>query len=69
MNFQETANAPQVGHFYTPLPYFKGEVLKYGGIATEANKVWVVEKNPGTIIVPEYIADRINAKDHTEFKG
>ena len=63
------ANSKVVGHFYTPIKYFDGEVLKYGGIADEENKEWVIEKHPGTIILPERIADRIWAADHREYNG
>lgn len=56
------ANAPQIGHFYTPIEGSKA--LKYQGIATTSNKQWFVEENPGTIILPSYIADRITASNY-----
>lgn len=63
------ANSKHVGHFYAPIAYFNGTVLKYHGIATEENQNWVVEKTPGTIILPEFNGDRINAADHSEYRG
>jgi hypothetical protein len=29
---------PQIGHYYQPIPYYGGKVLKYQGIATEGNR-------------------------------
>ena len=63
----KAANAPHIGHFYTPIKAFDGRVLKYQGIASESNKEWFIEQNPGTIILPERIADRIWANDHTDY--
>jgi hypothetical protein len=57
----------KVGHFYTPIAMFDGKVLKYQGLATEGNKTWFVEQNPGTIILDKNMGDRINANDHSLF--
>lgn len=56
----------EVGHFYSPIDFYNGAVLKYKGIATEGNKVWFVEETPGTIILAEYKGDRIKTADHSE---
>lgn len=58
----------QVGHYYTPIEYYKGEVLKYAGIATKGNS-WVLEERPGTIVLSEYKGDRIKKADHSLHKG
>ena len=58
-----------MAYFYKPLEFFNGRVLKCQGIATDDNRGWFVEQNPGTIILVGYRGDRIRASDHTEFKG
>lgn len=61
------ANSKHIGHFYAPITFYGGKVLKYMGIASEENKEWFVNANPGTIILPERVADRINANDYSPF--
>lgn len=56
-------------HFYSPIPYYNGEVLKYQGICTPENEAWFVEDHPGTVIKDEYLGDRIKASDHSPFYG
>jgi len=51
-----------IGHFYQPLPAYP-HVLKYQGIATEQNVAWVMQQ-PGMILLPEYMGDKITADGH-----
>lgn len=53
-------------YFYSPIAYYNGDVLKCKGIATEENKGWFVEQNPGTVILKGYRGDRILAINHAE---
>lgn len=55
----------RIGHFYRPIAYYGGKVLKYEGIATEGNK----EHNADAVILPEYLGDRITADTHEVFAG
>lgn len=55
-------------YFYSPISYYDGKVLKCQGIATEGNKHWFLEQNPGTIILEGYRGDRIRASDLSEVK-
>jgi hypothetical protein len=61
-----TEAAKHIGHYYRPIPFYAGKVLKYGGIATPGN-AWVLDEKPGTIILDRYIADRITADTHEDF--
>jgi hypothetical protein len=49
-----------IGHFYEPIPLYAGQVLKYQGIATARNVEWMMAK-PGMRLLPDFIADRIDA--------
>ena len=55
-----------LGHFYEPLPYYGGRVLKYQGQATPANHDWMMARD-GMVCLPERIADRITADTHVPF--
>lgn len=63
-------------YFYSPIPAYKGKVLKCQGICLEqdvdkmkANKEHLVDKceMPGYVIVDGYKGDRIRAEDHSMF--
>lgn len=56
-------------YFYTPIPFYNGEVLKCQGMATEANKGWFMEANKTAVVLNKYMGDRINASDYSEFTG
>lgn len=49
-----------IGHYYSPIPFYAGKVLKYEGLATEGNREHCMS-NPGWRMLPDYIADRISA--------
>jgi hypothetical protein len=56
-------------YFYRPIPYYNGKILKCAGICTEQNVIWFTRANPGTIIAPRYLGDRIRADDFSEVKA
>ena len=56
----------EVGHYYTPIAYFDGKVLKYAGIATKGN-AWFVREHPGTLVLDANKGDRILADNYTLF--
>lgn len=57
----------QIGHFYAPISYYKGAVLKYQGIVTKGNQGMLKEQFPDGLMLDSYIADRITAADHTPY--
>jgi hypothetical protein len=62
----ETADFTRIGHYYEPLPYYGGKVMKYAGIACQMNKGFMMAK-PGMIMLRSYIADRIKADTNEPF--
>lgn len=48
-----------IGHFYDPIPYFEGRVLKYQGQACARNVEWMM-KIPGMLMLDAYHGDRIH---------
>ena len=59
MNKSET-----MSYFYRPLPFYAGRVLKCAGICTDDNRTWFLAANPDTIVLPQYMGDRIKADTH-----
>ena len=55
-----------IPYFYRPIPYYNGKVLKCAGMATEENRKWFFEQNPGSIELDHYAGDRIKADNHEE---
>jgi len=55
-----------LGHFYSPIKFYNGAVLKYEGIANATNIQWMLARE-GMIMLPEYCGDRITADTHTKF--
>lgn len=55
-----------IGHFYEPIPFYDGKVLKYQGMATKENRVWMM-KRPGMVMLKKYKGGRITAKGHRLF--
>lgn len=56
-----------IPYFYKPLSSHRGKVLKCAGIATEDNKEWFLEQNPGTVIMDHYCGDKIKADTLEEY--
>lgn len=50
----------ELGHYYEPIPYYNGRVLKYRGIACGNNLHWMIAK-PGMLVLSRYLGDRITA--------
>lgn len=57
-----------IGHYYLPIPYYNGRVLKYEGIATRMNESHMMSK-PGMVLLNQYKGDRITADAHELFSG
>lgn len=57
-----------IGHYYEPISFYKGKVLKYSGMACQANIEHMMEK-PGILILGCYKGDRITADNHELFTG
>lgn len=55
-----------IGHFYEPIAFYSGRVLKYQGRANARNREWMMAK-PGMIMVESYKGDRITADTHALF--
>jgi hypothetical protein len=71
MSTQQTPADDQwahIGHYYEPIPFYSGRVLKYAGIACPMNEAHMMAK-PGIIMLPAYISDRITADTHEPFTG
>ena len=68
MSQYETSQFVEIGHYYEPIPYYRGAVLKYQGIACEMNKEWMMAK-PGMLMLGAYKGDRILAESHEPFTG
>lgn len=58
----------RIGHYYEPIPLYRGEVLKYAGIATYGNRDHMMAK-PGMLLLGTNKGDRIRATDHSVFTG
>lgn len=56
-----------VSYFYTPIAFYRGTVLKCGGIVSAENTDWFKAQHPGTIVLEGYRGDRIRADDHTPY--
>jgi hypothetical protein len=67
MNKQDNPYA-EIGHYYLPIPYYKGRVLKYEGIACPMNLQHMMAK-PGMLLLDTYKGDRITADGHAPFTG
>jgi hypothetical protein len=50
----------EIGHYYAPIPYYGGRVLKYEGIACPMNHARMMAK-PGMLMLDAYKGDRITA--------
>jgi len=55
-----------VGHYYEPIPYYEGRVLKYAGLACAMNLEWMMAR-PGMLMLDAYKGDRITADGHKPF--
>jgi hypothetical protein len=55
-------------YFYRPIDCYAGAVLKCAGRATDENRA-VMMAVPGTIELPGYRGDRIDAATHRPFNG
>ncbi|WP_371765526.1 hypothetical protein [Massilia sp.] len=53
----------EVGHFYAPITYYNGEILKYQGMATKGNQAHLRATHPAGITLDKYLGDRIRASD------
>lgn len=56
-------------YFYRPIDAFNGRILKCAGICTADNVIWFTRENPGTVIAPRYLGDRVRADDFTVVEG
>lgn len=56
-------------HFYIPLTFYSGKILKCAGICTPDNVIWFTKNNPGTVIVDRYLGDRVRADDLSVVEG
>lgn len=66
MNIIKIANSAATDgllHFYAPIAFYDGKILKYQGIVNENNEAICREKNPDGIILDTYMGDRIRAHD------
>lgn len=52
-----------IGHYYEPIAYFNGAVLKYRGIACQMNRAHMMSQ-PGMLMLDSYKGDRITADTH-----
>lgn len=62
----DTNDFAGIGHYYEPIPFFGGRVLKYAGIASEKNRDWMMAR-PGMLMLDSYKGDRITTDNHTLF--
>lgn len=62
------ADYTEQGHYYEPIAYYGGRVLKYAGIACPMNKAHMMAK-PGMLMLDAYKGDRITADTHQLFTG
>jgi hypothetical protein len=53
----------QIGHFYAPIAFYDGAILKYQGIATKGNQDLLRKTHPEGITLDQYRGDRIRASD------
>lgn len=58
-----------VGHFYAPIAFYDGCVLKYQGECVEGNKTLLEQQHPAGVILESYKGDRILAADYSPFTG
>ncbi len=58
-----------LGHFYVPIAYFYGAVLKYESVVTAQNHQHLIDKHPDGILLDAYKGDRINTNDHSAYAG
>lgn len=65
MVVDQTAYDP-IGHYYAPIQWYGGKVLKYHGIACRMNREHMMAK-PEMIMLDAYKGDRIRADTHEEF--
>lgn len=56
----------EIGHYYEPIAYYGGRVLKYAGIACPMNREHMMAK-PGMLMLDAYKGDRITADKHELF--
>ena len=55
-----------IGHYYEPIAYYGGQVLKYAGIACPMNQSRMMAV-PGMLMLDTYKGDRILADTHILF--
>ena len=56
----------EIGHYYEPIAYYGGRVLKYAGIACHMNHDRMMLK-PGMLLLSTYKGDRITCDTHELF--
>lgn len=56
----------EIGHYYEPIAYYNGRVLKYAGIACPLNQAHMMAK-PGMLMLNSYKGDRITADTYELF--
>jgi hypothetical protein len=57
-----------IGHFYSIIPMYEGDLYKYQGIATEGNISHLREIFPDGVLSSDYIADRVK-RGEFELRG
>lgn len=58
----------QIGHYYAPIAFYDGKVLKYQGIATKGNLDAILRvKFPDGVLLDSYKGDRIKADTYEEY--
>ena len=65
---QAAQTASVIGHFYQPIEFYNGTILKYQGMESEANREWMMAK-PGMQMLDSYKGDRITADTHQVWTG
>lgn len=58
----------EIGHYYEPIPYYGGKVLKYAGIACPMNQAHMLSQS-GMVMLDAYKGDRITTDKHEIFYG
>lgn len=58
-------NGKKLGHFYVPIPFFKGRVMKYQGIVNTFNLGFLKSRFPDGVLLDSFKGDRITTDTHT----